>query len=585
MTPALPWERPLGAAPRAGGTTIFRVWAPRAGAVEVGAGGRAARSEPRGRASSRAASRPRPATTTATSWTAATRCPTPARASSPRACAARRASSTRPRSPGPTTAGPASTRDGLVVYELHVGTFTPEGTFAAAAERLRRAARAGRHRDRADAGRDLPRASATGATTASTPGPRTRPTAGRRGAGRASSTRPTRAGLGVILDVVYNHLGPGRRGPRGLRPVPHRPPRHALGHGDELRRRATAAACASGRSRTPCMWVRDVPRRRPAGGRGPRDLRPRARATCWPSCATRARAAPPRPPLLIAESDLNDPRRCIRPPEAGGWGFDAQWADDFHHALHALLTGERDGYYADFGSRRRPGARRRARPFVYDGRYSALPAPPPRRAGRRPAARASSSSAPRTTTRWATAPLGDRLPPTARALAAAVDDPLPLHAHALHGRGARRASAPSSSSPTTSTRSSPTPPARGGGASSRRSPASTGGGARPPGPGDRPAVGARPRRRRPGVRELYRRLLALRRELPAEDADGAPGTTRRRWIAMRPRAAARWSGNFGRDEAEVPVEADASWCWRRTRARACAAGRLRLPALAGAVVR
>ena len=40
----------------------------------------------------------------------------------------------------------------------------------------------------------------------------------------------------------------------------------------------------------------------------------------------------------------------IRPGEAGGWGFDAQWADDFHHALHALLTGERDGYYADFGS-------------------------------------------------------------------------------------------------------------------------------------------------------------------------------------------------------------------------------------------
>ena len=50
----------------------------------------------------------------------------------------------------------------------------------------------------------------------------------------------------------------------------------------------------------------------------------------------------------IAESDLNDPK-VIRPPEQGGLAFDAQWNDDFHHALHGLLTGERSGYYADFG--------------------------------------------------------------------------------------------------------------------------------------------------------------------------------------------------------------------------------------------
>ncbi|HET9070576.1 MAG TPA: malto-oligosyltrehalose trehalohydrolase [Acidimicrobiales bacterium] len=52
---------------------------------------------------------------------------------------------------------------------------------------------------------------------------------------------------------------------------------------------------------------------------------------------------------VIAESDLNDPR-LVRSPEAGGYGLDASWSDDFHHALHALLTGERDGYYADYGS-------------------------------------------------------------------------------------------------------------------------------------------------------------------------------------------------------------------------------------------
>ena len=50
----------------------------------------------------------------------------------------------------------------------------------------------------------------------------------------------------------------------------------------------------------------------------------------------------------IAESDLNDPR-IIRDQSLGGMGLDAQWSDDFHHALHTLLTGESDGYYSDFG--------------------------------------------------------------------------------------------------------------------------------------------------------------------------------------------------------------------------------------------
>ncbi|HMC69419.1 MAG TPA: DUF3459 domain-containing protein, partial [Mycobacteriales bacterium] len=56
-----------------------------------------------------------------------------------------------------------------------------------------------------------------------------------------------------------------------------------------------------------------------------------------------------RPLFLIAESDLNDPR-LIRPREAGGYSLDGQWGDDVHHALHAALTGERQGYYVDFGS-------------------------------------------------------------------------------------------------------------------------------------------------------------------------------------------------------------------------------------------
>ena len=70
---------------------------------------------------------------------------------------------------------------------------------------------------------------------------------------------------------------------------------------------------------------------------------------------------------VIGESDLNDPR-VIR-SGAGGWALDAQWSDDFHHAVHAALTGERSGYYADFGELADVEKALRDR-FVYDGRWS-----------------------------------------------------------------------------------------------------------------------------------------------------------------------------------------------------------------------
>jgi maltooligosyltrehalose trehalohydrolase len=72
--------------------------------------------------------------------------------------------------------------------------------------------------------------------------------------------------------------------------------------------------------------------------------------------------------VLIPESDLNDPR-IVRSREAGGFGMDAQWSDDFHHALHSVLTGERNGYYEDFGSvGQLAKALRKA--YVYDGIFS-----------------------------------------------------------------------------------------------------------------------------------------------------------------------------------------------------------------------
>jgi maltooligosyltrehalose trehalohydrolase len=73
--------------------------------------------------------------------------------------------------------------------------------------------------------------------------------------------------------------------------------------------------------------------------------------------------------LVIPESDLNDPK-LVRSTESGGYGLDAVWNDDFHHALHAALTGERVGYYEDFGSLA-DLADALERVYVYDGRHSA----------------------------------------------------------------------------------------------------------------------------------------------------------------------------------------------------------------------
>ena len=82
--------------------------------------------------------------------------------------------------------------------------------------------------------------------------------------------------------------------------------------------------------------------------------------------------------VLIAENDRNDPR-VVRSADAGGHGFDAQWNEDFHHAMHALLTGEREGYYADFGTTEDLGATLE-RVYCLDGRFSCFRG---RRHGRR----------------------------------------------------------------------------------------------------------------------------------------------------------------------------------------------------------
>jgi maltooligosyltrehalose trehalohydrolase len=174
----------------------------------------------------------------------------------------------------------------------------------------------------------------------------------------------------VLLDVVYNHVGP--LGNTLVRFGPYFTDRHATAWGPavnldgpgsgEVRRFLVENACA---------WLRDYH----LDG-----LRLDAVHALVDTSATHLleelavavdglQTDLGRPLVLVAESDLNDPR-LVRSREAGGYGLDAQWSDDFHHALHAVLTGERSGYYADFG-RLGDLAAALERAFVYDGRCSA----------------------------------------------------------------------------------------------------------------------------------------------------------------------------------------------------------------------
>ena len=257
---------------------------------------------------------------------------------------------------------------GSVVYELHVGTFTPEGTFAAAAGRLDHLVELG-----VDLVELLPVNAVNGTRNWGYDGVDWyavhEPYGGPDGL-KAFVDACHRRGLGVLLDVVYNHLGPSgaylpRFGPflkpgrstwgelvnldgPGSGPVR----RHILDsalmwlheyHVDGLRLDAVHALVDLGATHLLEQLAIEVD----------------------------ALSAHLRRPLtLIAESDLNDPR-LVRSRDAGGYGLTAQWDDDIHHALHALLTGERQGYYADFGSLATL-AKALTGAFVHDGSYSSF---------------------------------------------------------------------------------------------------------------------------------------------------------------------------------------------------------------------
>jgi maltooligosyltrehalose trehalohydrolase len=256
---------------------------------------------------------------------------------------------------------------GSVLYELHIGTFTPQGTFDSAIARLDHLVELG-----VDLVEVMPVNTVDGprnwgydgvgwyAVTENYGGP----DAFKRFVD-ACHTR----GLGVILDVVHNHLGPSgayldRFGPYFAGSNIWGPTLNLDGpQSDEVRRYVIDNALE---------WLRHyhLDGLRLDAVHALRDTRAthllEELATEVDALAAQLR----RPLSLIAESDLNNPR-LVTPRAAGGYGLTAQWDDDVHHCLHATLTGERQGYYADFGALSEL-ARTLRSVFFHDGRWSSF---------------------------------------------------------------------------------------------------------------------------------------------------------------------------------------------------------------------
>ncbi|MFJ5882080.1 malto-oligosyltrehalose trehalohydrolase [Kitasatospora cineracea] len=237
---------------------------------------------------------------------------------------------------------------GAVVYELHVGTFTPRGTFDAAAEKLDHLAELG-----VDFVELMPVCAFPGRSGWGYDGVDLwavhEPYGGPDGLKRFVDAAHRR-GIGVVLDVVHNHLGPsGNYLPQY---GPYFTDRHRTPWGsavnldapgsDEVRAFLIGSALA---------WLRDyrIDGLRLDAVHALVDTRARHFLEELAAEVGKLAAATGRPLFLVGESDLNDPRTTAA-REAGGQGLDAQWSDDFHHALHCLLTGESQGYYADFAA-------------------------------------------------------------------------------------------------------------------------------------------------------------------------------------------------------------------------------------------
>lgn len=254
-----------------------------------------------------------------------------------------------------------------IIYELHVGTFTSAGTFAAIIDKL------GYLRDLGVSAIEL-------MPVVEFPGTRNwgydgvYPYAPHSAYGGPAGLKALvdachRQGLAVVLDVVYNHLGP--EGNYLAEFSPYFTNRYRTPWGDAVN---FDGPFSDGVRRyfvdNAMHWLAEyhVDALRLDAIHGIFDFSARHILEEIGQGFHRLAESLGRRAHVIAESDLND-ARVIRPVEEHGHGLDAQWNDDFHHALHALLTGARQGYFVDFG-RLADLRKALADGFVYDGRRS-----------------------------------------------------------------------------------------------------------------------------------------------------------------------------------------------------------------------
>ncbi len=268
---------------------------------------------------------------------------------------------------------------GAVVYELHVGTFTDEGTLDAAADRLGHLVDLG-----VDVVELMPVAAFPGRWGWGYDG--VYPFAVHHQYGGPAALQRFvdachAAGLGVCLDVVHNHLGPSgnylaRFGPYFTEA--HTTPWGPAVNLDQDGSHEVRAYVVDNVLR----WLREfhLDALRLDAVHELRDSSPRHVLAEMSDAVAALADELDRPLDLVAESDLNDPV-MVTPTDAGGRGMDAQWADDVHHALHVALTGETQGYYGDFAGHCRAwpdgGAtsvlgKTLREVFLHDGRWSSF---------------------------------------------------------------------------------------------------------------------------------------------------------------------------------------------------------------------
>lgn len=254
-----------------------------------------------------------------------------------------------------------------IIYELHVGTFTPEGTFEAIVPRLAYLKELG-----VTAVELMPVAQFPGSRNWGYDG--VYPFAVQNSYGRPENLKRLvdachRNGLAVVLDVVYNHLGP--EGNYLWDFAPYFTDRYKTpwgpainfdgGESDEVRRFFIQNAL---------YWVGEfhIDALRLDAVHAILDHSPRPFLAELGEAVHREARRLNRRIYLMPESADND-ARLLRAPDLGGFGLDAQWSDDFHHCLHALLTGERTGYYEDYGGLDQL-AKGFREGFVYSGEFS-----------------------------------------------------------------------------------------------------------------------------------------------------------------------------------------------------------------------